>query len=117
VFVIISAIAALERDLIAERVKNGLANARAKGRLIGRKKERDSDLIRKLIKSGLTYRQVSSIAKTSHGSVSAEVAAMKREEAEAKRKIEEQRAAEKELRELGSSFPEMPTTSPEPARV
>jgi DNA invertase Pin-like site-specific DNA recombinase len=29
-FVIISAIAQLERDLISERVKNGLANARAK---------------------------------------------------------------------------------------
>jgi DNA invertase Pin-like site-specific DNA recombinase len=56
VFVIISAIAALERDLIAERVKNGLANARAKGKLIGRKKLRDSDLIRKLLKAGMTYR-------------------------------------------------------------
>src|SRR5271155_214447 len=57
VFVIIGAIAQLERDLICERVKNGLANARAKGKLIGRKKLRDSDLIRKLLKAGMTYRK------------------------------------------------------------
>lgn len=88
VFVIISAIAALERDLIAERVRNGLANARAKGKLIGRKKLRDSELIRKLIKSGLSYRKISRIAKCSHGSVSAEVAAMRKEEAAAKVKQE-----------------------------
>lgn len=68
-FVIISAIAALERDLIAERVKNGLANARAKGKLIGRKKMRDSDLIRKLLKADMTYRNIAIIAKCSHGSV------------------------------------------------
>ena len=35
VFVIISAIAQLERDLIAERVKNGLAAAKARGRKLG----------------------------------------------------------------------------------
>ncbi len=38
VFSILAAISQLERDLIAERVKAGLANARAKGKLIGRKK-------------------------------------------------------------------------------
>lgn len=37
VFSILAAISQLERDLIAERVKAGLANARAKGKLIGRK--------------------------------------------------------------------------------
>ncbi len=79
VFVIIGAIAQLERDLICERVKNGLANARAKGKLIGRKKLRDSDLIRKLLKSGLSYRAVANIAKCSHGSVHAEVVAMRKD--------------------------------------
>jgi hypothetical protein len=49
-------VAQLERDLIAERVRNGLANARAKGVRIGRLKTRDSDLIRKLRASGMTYR-------------------------------------------------------------
>lgn len=79
-FVIISAIAQLERDLIAERVRNGLANARAKGKLIGRKKMRDSDLIRKLLKAGMTYRAISEVAKCSHGSVHQEKLAMKRDE-------------------------------------
>jgi len=97
VFVIISAIAALERDLIAERVKNGLANARAKGKLIGRKKMRDSDLIRKLLKAGLSYRNVSKIAKCSHGSVSAERAAMKREEAAALAKAEAEKLAQEQF--------------------
>lgn len=90
VFSILAAISQLERDLIAERVKAGLANARAKGKLIGRKKVRDSDLIRKLLKAGMSYRQISIVAKCSHGSVSAERAAMKRDEAELKKKLEEQ---------------------------
>jgi DNA invertase Pin-like site-specific DNA recombinase len=98
--------------LIADRVKCGLANARAKGKLIGRRKLRDSDLIRKLIKSGLSYRQISVIAKCSHGSVSAERAAMKRDELELTKKLEGQAAAEKELRELGTIFPEIPKAEP-----
>jgi DNA invertase Pin-like site-specific DNA recombinase len=69
VFVIISAIAQLERDLIAERVRNGLANARAKGRQIGRKKTRNSVLIRSLLDAGLTFREIARLAKCSHGSV------------------------------------------------
>jgi DNA invertase Pin-like site-specific DNA recombinase len=48
---------------VADRVKIGLANARAKGKLIGRKKMRDSDLIRKLLKAGMTYRNISIVAK------------------------------------------------------
>lgn len=64
-----------------ERVKAGLANARAKGKLIGRKKMRDSDLIRKLLKAGMTFRQIAQIAKCSHGSVWAEKSSMMKEEA------------------------------------
>ncbi len=81
VFSILAAISQLERDLIAERVKAGLANARAKGKLIGRKKMRDSDLIRKLLKAGMTFRQIASIARCSHGSVWAEKSAMMKEDA------------------------------------
>ncbi len=95
VFVILSAIAQLERDLIAERVRNGLANARAKGKRIGRVKTRDSALIRSLRNAGLSYREVARIASCSHGSVHAEVAAMKKEHAELeKRKLAEQKAQE-----------------------
>lgn len=108
IFSILASISQLERDLIADRVKIGLANARAKGKLIGRKKIRDSDLIRKLLKSGLTYRAISSIAKCSHGSVAAEAAALKREEQELKQRIAEQEKAEKELRELGINFSDFP---------
>jgi DNA invertase Pin-like site-specific DNA recombinase len=107
-FVIISAIAALERDLIAERVKNGLANARAKGKLIGRKKLRDSDLIRKLLKTGLTYRAISVIAKCSHGSVHQEKLAMKKEEAAKLAQIEkEKQDLEKAIKDAPANvFPE-----------
>lgn len=108
IFSILASIAQLERDLIADRVKIGLANARAKGKLIGRKKIRDSDLIRKLVKSGLTYRAVCLIAKCSHGSVSAEVALMKKEERELKEKQAEQEKTEKELQENGTIFPNIP---------
>ncbi len=96
VFVIISAIAALERDLIAERVKK-LANARAKGKLIGRKKLRDSDLIRKLLKAGLSYRKISIIAKCSHGSVHAEKLALKKEQAAALAKLSADKLAHEQL--------------------
>jgi len=81
VFTILGAVAQLERDLIAERVRNGLANARAKGVRIGRLKTRDSDLIRKLRASGMTYRQIAVISKCSAGAVSAELRAMKAEKA------------------------------------
>ncbi len=79
IFSILASISQLERDLIADRVKIGLANARAKGKLIGRKKLRDSDLIRKLLKAGMTYRQIATISRCSHGSVHAEVVAIKKE--------------------------------------
>ncbi len=77
VFTILGAVAQLERDLIAERVRNGLANA--KGVRLGRLKTRDSDLIRKLRATGMTYRQIGLIAKCSSGAVSAEIKAMKKE--------------------------------------
>ncbi|MGE0528462.1 MAG: recombinase family protein [Bdellovibrionales bacterium] len=72
VFVIISAIAQLERDLIAERVKNGLAAAKARGKQIGRVRKRNSALIESLLDAGLSFREISRIAKCSHGSVSAQ---------------------------------------------
>lgn len=79
VFTILGAVAQLERDLICERVRNGLANAKAKGIRIGRLKTRDSDLIRKLRASGMTYRQIATISRCSAGAVGAELRAMKAE--------------------------------------
>jgi DNA invertase Pin-like site-specific DNA recombinase len=71
VFVIISAIAQLERDLIAERVRNGLAAAKARGAKIGRERKRNDALIHQLLSAGLSFREIGRIAKCSHGSVSA----------------------------------------------
>jgi DNA invertase Pin-like site-specific DNA recombinase len=79
IFAILGAVAQLERDLIAERVRNGLANAKAKGIHIGRHKLRDSDLIRKLLASDMTYREAAKIARCSTGAISAEVKVMKAE--------------------------------------
>jgi DNA invertase Pin-like site-specific DNA recombinase len=78
-FGLIAVMAQLERELIIERVRNGLANAKAKGVRLGREKKRDSHLIRSLRLSGLTYREIGKIAKCSSGCVAAEIRDMKRE--------------------------------------
>lgn len=111
IFSILASISQLERDLISDRVRIGLANARAKGKLIGRKKMRDSDLIQKLLKAGMSYRAIATISKSSHGSVHAEVVAMRREEAERKVKLEADALAEKKLQESSVVFPEMTKTT------
>ena len=110
IFSILASIAQLERDLISDRVKIGLANARAKGKLIGRKKMRDSDLIRKLLKARMTYRQIGVIAKTSHGSVHQEKLAMKRDEEIERKKLLEAET-ENPSTESTTIFPEL--TRPE----
>jgi DNA invertase Pin-like site-specific DNA recombinase len=87
-FTILGSVAQLERDLIAERVKNGLANAKAKGIHIGRHKLRDSNLIRKLLATeGMTYREAARISRCSTGAISAEVKEIKAEALERAKKI------------------------------
>ena len=78
-FTVIAAISQLERELIVERVKNGLKNAKAKGIHIGRLKTRPSDLIRALLNSGMTLRACAKVANCSHGSISLEKKLMKEE--------------------------------------
>ena len=87
-FTILGALSQLERELIRERVKAGLAAAKARGKQIGRKKLRDSPLIRSLLKNGLSFRKIAVIAKCSHGSISAEKRDMLRDEAAVNAKIE-----------------------------
>ena len=82
-FTVIAAISQLERELIVERVKNGLRNAKAKGKILGRKKTRNSELIRALLKSGMTFRAAAKVAGCSQGSISQERKAMRRDEAAA----------------------------------
>src|ERR1035437_1716832 len=79
-FTVIAAIAQLERELIVERVKNGLRNARLCGKQIGRKKTRPSELLRALLRSGMTMRAAAKVAGCSQGSVNLEKKEMKREE-------------------------------------
>ncbi len=72
VFTIISSLSQLERELISERVKNGLENARAKGKKIGRSKERNSDLIRSLRSQDMSYREIAKLTGYSISTISRE---------------------------------------------
>jgi DNA invertase Pin-like site-specific DNA recombinase len=79
VFTILAALAALEREILVERVKTGLINAKAKGKRLGRPKKRPEELIKELLLRGFSYRKIASIAKCSHWSI-AEVAKAMRSE-------------------------------------
>ena len=71
-----------------KRILSGMANAKAKGKRIGRLKKRNSVLIRSLIEAKLSYREIARISKCSHGSVHAEIVAYRKEkEAEEKQKL------------------------------
>ena len=72
-FVIISAISQLERELISERVKNGLNNARAKGKQIGRKRTRNSLLIKELSSKNYSYQQIAKLVGCSKTTVHREL--------------------------------------------
>lgn len=101
-FTVLAAVSQLERELIIERVKVGLANARAKGKIIGRKKQRNSEMIRALRRKGLAYRAIADLCGCSHGSVHAEILAMKKEDA-AKKLLEEQEKIKKQEEELATN--------------
>ncbi len=92
-FTIIAAIAQLERELIVERVKNGLRNAKAKGIHIGRKKTRPSELIRTLRRSGLSYSAIAKITNVSEGAIGVELKAWRDELAQQNRTIADEIAA------------------------
>ena len=70
-FTILGCLSQLERELIRERVRAGMKNAKAKGVRIGRERKRNDTLIHSLLEAGLSFREVSRIAKCAHGSVSA----------------------------------------------
>lgn len=77
-FTIIGAIAQLERELISERVKNGLKNAMAKGKKVGRPKTRPSQSILALHSENYSYREISKLLGISHMAVSREIKTLKR---------------------------------------
>lgn len=70
VFTILGAVAEGERNLIAERVRSGLRNARAKGKRLGRPtKSVDVDRIKSLRASGHSWRAIAAMMKLSVGTV------------------------------------------------
>ena len=66
VFTIIAAISQLEREIIAERVRNGLLNARAKGKRLGRPSKANREIVKALVIQKMTYRQISKLTGASH---------------------------------------------------
>lgn len=70
IFQIIASIAELERELIRERVRTGLKNAKAKGKQIGAKpKFTNLEAFTELKQRGLSSRQIAKILNTSHATV------------------------------------------------
>lgn len=65
----IAALATLERDLVSQRVLNGIANARAKGKTLGRPRKLKYELIITLREEGYTYREISKMLGVGQGSV------------------------------------------------
>lgn len=90
-FTILGALAQMEREIIRNRVIAGLQNAKAKGKRIGRERKRNDALIHSLVEAGLSFREVSRIAKCSHGSVSARLAALSSERKKAIQKERDER--------------------------
>jgi DNA invertase Pin-like site-specific DNA recombinase len=76
--VLLGAVNEFEREILSESVKRGMLNAKKKGKQIGRKKLRNSDLIRALYEEGkYSYREIAIKAKCSNGSVQAEITQLK----------------------------------------
>lgn len=69
-FTIIASISALERELVSERVKNGLKAAKLRGSKLGRSVTCNERLILELVSQGMTYRKVAELAQCSSSSVS-----------------------------------------------
>ena len=71
IFTIISAVAQLERDIIAERVKAGLRRARDRGKRLGRPNgtSLDVEAIYRLRSEGLSLMRIAKALKTSKSSI------------------------------------------------
>lgn len=70
---LLAAFAEFEASLIRERVKAGLANAKAKGVKLGREKTRNSNLIRELHSKGYSQRKIAALAGCSATTVNREL--------------------------------------------
>lgn len=71
-FHVMSALAEMERELIVERTRSGLAAAREKGRIGGRKRVMTTDIVsraRNMFSNGATLRQVALVLEVSEKTV------------------------------------------------
>lgn len=73
VVTVLGAVAQLEREITAERVRTGLKNAAAKGRYPGRPQKRNSDLINQLAAKGFKRSEIARLAGVSAATVSREL--------------------------------------------
>lgn len=74
IFTILAAISQLERELVSERVKNGLVNARAKGKRIGAPKiHKQLELFRHLRHQGHSVRKIAAMIGCSPATVCREL--------------------------------------------
>ena len=79
---LLGALAEMERQLIVQRVRAGLARAKASGQTLGRKKTRPSQLIQKVLIRGVTYREAAHLANSSQGSIALEAKQMRKDVSE-----------------------------------
>lgn len=76
-YLVLSALAEFEKDVLKERILTGLVNAKAKGKKLGRPKQRPSELIITLYKEGYSTRKISKMVGFSHTSVHREIKSYK----------------------------------------
>jgi len=70
IFTVLGAVAELERSLIAERVRAGVRNARAKGKRLGRPKVAvDATKVRELRQAGQSFEEIGQALGVSAASV------------------------------------------------
>jgi DNA invertase Pin-like site-specific DNA recombinase len=70
VFVIVAAVAQLERDLICERVTAGIRNARANGKRLGRPRQYvDIDRVMEMRASGMSLERIAAALKIGYGTI------------------------------------------------
>jgi len=69
ILTVLGAVAQLEREISNERVKNGLANAKAKGIKLGRPTSVNRDVVRALVIQNLKYREIAKLTGASHWTI------------------------------------------------
>jgi hypothetical protein len=76
---VLGALSEMERQLVVQRVKAGIAKRIEAGLPMGRPKTRPSEMIRKVLMRGTTYKVAAHLCKTSAGSICLEAKAIRKE--------------------------------------